>query len=341
MLGFVVALLVLSVSASGLIPLGTISHVTSVTCGSTFYAGAICKDFTISCPGTVDLVVHVGSIQPVGASKGTIFFENGGGGTQVFDNGLIAPILAANFTAVQVQFTSDWTAPGGTFTPNITNDACRPATLHHGIFTAIHGGSLTKGFCGLGHSGGANAIANDLAFYGADDWLDYALENAGPNFANTTAACVVPQSPRVVVCPNGQSYCSQTSEQFTIIVEFPPCSHANAVNYACNCSTTNPSNATQIASWKSQSIISGTMSYTRTKVSSWVCSSATSGGFNNDPGQAQLYAAKVSATNGYSLNIIQNCVGSEGTWTGVYQPTGVSGLTTIANNLINNCVPRH
>lgn len=297
-----------------------------------------CKALTVSCSNTVDLVVNIGVLTPSGTTTGTVTLTDGSGGTSIFNNGYVAIYSAAKLKVVQIQYTTSWTDTG--MATNLTVAACRPATISKAIFTNIHGGDLTKGFAVHGQSGGCAGNAFTLSWYGGDSWIDYMLCSAGPSFANTTAACIVPASSNVTVCPTGQSYCSQTSESFSNVLEFTPCSRGDSVLYPCNCGGT--SNSTQIAAWNSMSILNGySNSYSHTEISSWVCSAKTSGSNNNDPASAQLYHAKITATNGHTLKIIQDCTGAEDIWNGVYNPTGASGLTASSNALIAGCVPHH
>lgn len=293
---------------------------------------------TISCPENVDLNVTIGLTTPSGTWKGTVTLTDGSGGTEIFDNGYVSIFEAAGLKVVQISYTSSWTDTGVNI--NLTAASCRPATLSKAIFEDIHGGSLTLGFAVFGQSGGCIGNAMALAWYGADSWVDYMLCSAGPSFANTTQSCIVPASPNVTVCPTGQSYCSQTSESFSNVIEFSPCSRTDSVPYACNCS--GPSNATEIAAWNSISVLGGySTSYSHTEISSWVCSAVTSGDNNNDPASAQLYHAHITATNGHTLKIIQDCDSAEFIWQGTYKPTGQTGLAASSAALIAGCVPHH
>jgi hypothetical protein len=321
--------------------LGTLSSFTSIACPSGFYVGAVCKSFTVSCTGVADMVVNVGVITP-GTWQSTMIVQNGGGGTSVFDNGYVAKYLAANVKVVQLKYidSQGWTSSGTGFAQNLTLCQCRPSTVNRGIFTNIHGGSLTKAFGVHGHSGGCNAAMGSMVWYGADSYVDYIACSAGPNFSNTTTSCAVPNAGLVTVCPNnGQTYCPQTSENFQCSPIFPHCSQANNVQYSCNCTT---STGTEIAAWNSQSLLNGfSLSFSHTKITAWVCSAATSGSVNDDPAQAELFSRAASATNGYKLYVIQNCPGSEDVWNGSYQPTGQNGLIFSSGINIGGLVPRH
>lgn len=335
-------------------PLGSVINLIPVTCSTEFPAGAVCTRITVTCPETTDLGAVYGVIQPAdGVFIGTTPLMNGGGSTSVFNNGYINYYQSRGIRTVPVV----WDAPGwnpsdttGATRQNLKAAVCRCATVYRHLFDVVHFGDSSHGFCPHGHSGGAASIGYTMTDYGGDDWIDYGLMSAGPIFSNMSAGCIVPIPSNITVCPPNQNYCGQVSESFSgtpsFIDTFGSCNPAliELTGYPCACPPT-ISNATEIAWWNMQSIVSpdADLCYKHTALSSWLCTSTAPGtGPNNvAPEQSQYFAQNVFAQNGYTEYLIANCGGAESIWSGTYQPTGVSGLTFSADTLIENCIPRH
>lgn len=194
---------------------------------------------------------------------------------------------------------------------NLKYSACRPATVLKNIHDNINPSG--KPFCAQGSSGGGAAIMFSLTAYGLDSVITAALVSGGPSYSGVVAECIYPPLADITVCPTGQTYCTQTSLSFSNNPAFPSCSHADTVNYACNCAPT--STQPKIDSWNGQSSVVGTQvntNFPNTYITTWTCSSVSNGGtLNNTPSQAQLLAQTITAKNTVTMYLVQNCSAAE------------------------------
>jgi len=335
------------------LPLGSVVDVTALeSCPSGYAPGMSCQQATVQCPGTADLGVTFGLIEPEGEVKGTVFFHAGAGGTMPFNGGLnyqltyLSTYRQKGYRVVLMSWATDW-EDTGLREKSLQTAACRPATLLNYVYQNIHGGaSGAGGMCAQGYSGGSGALGYALALYGASSYLDKVILESGPVFGDIEAGCEVPNAPIVTVCPFGQFGCVgnpwEDNPQYvtgTNIVVGNWTGHP-----ICQDRRTTPAKVN--LDWKAMSIVDGktdaTFSYPQTALSGWVCSN----GLNNSAAQGEFFYQNFTSakqTAGYSLTRVDNCRGPEGIEAG-NTPAGESAFFAVAQDMLDSvvgCVKRH
>lgn len=185
-------------------PLGTLTLGAPSSC----LDGYGCTGFTVEdCPGIPgSLGGTYGVARPAGEPLGVLVFLSGGGGRDWFGVGadgvnpggvVVQKLVDDGFVAVQLRWDEPgWmtSPPGNTEGPDAL--ACRPATvlrhLHDAVFAPLgltHGGGAC-GFCVMGVSGGASAIAYALTAYGLDPVVDAAVLGSGPPHGAIDRGCL-------------------------------------------------------------------------------------------------------------------------------------------------------
>ena len=306
------------------LPLGTVSGVTAITCASGLPSAAVCSKITVNCPGVPALQAEIAITQPSTTLRGTAVLHFGGGGTAFFDQGFPAGYLAAGLRVVQMRWATDWPAsPGG----SIKAAACRPATVIQWAFDNAHAASRSLGFCVQGHSGGSGALGYALAHYGLGSIIDYAMEDAGPVFGRIDYGCEPSLSGQSgttrYICPLQPNGPFAYSGAASII---------NTWETSSTCGTPyGDSSAADRARWAADSVVSpgATFAYPKTEVSFWYCANNS----NEATGQGAYMADEVTTTK--SINCIAGSCQTEPYW------TDPQGKQTMINAMATSCVPHH
>jgi hypothetical protein len=326
-----------------------------------------CYNGTISCSNTAP-ITPTWSVTNPGAANGTVVFFTGGGGESAAsfpgEEQLYVPLYtSANYQVVQVSWPSDWElVNSGTtsYTPNILNAACRPASLLKYIYKNVYG---TGGMCAQGASAGGGGLAYALAWYGAFSYLDKAVFTSGPVFSDIEQGCEVPNSTSVSMCPSTQLGCNGwTSNPLpTESAEFTD--HAIAAETWTGGTTyTNPGGTcgnsglpieatTYNSQWLNQSIVNfpstgqqPSFSYSKTSITAWLCEGLDQeGGLNNSAPEGEIFFQQFTSSSqaGGWLQINGNtlCQDTEGVGDGTPPPSWVTllqsyGLQPTGSNAI-------
>ena len=315
------ALCVGSVAQNNPLPMGSVSHVSSVTCTSLF-GSSVCYHATVSCPNTANIGVMWG-IRGSGR-KGTVVFLGGAGGTIPYGNTFYSQYAEADLASIEVAWDSDWELAGPPYAANILNAACRPATL----INYLHPQITQEPFCAQGASGGAAQLAYSLSWYGLGSELTNVELLSGPVFSNIADGCRVPTSPSTVriVPTNGETW----SDQIGYYAE----AKSLTLWTGSQCLPPNGSSRAEEEDWNEQSTVQpgATLNFPKTNVSGWVCNN----GLNPSAGQSYLFFSQLGTP--YSLTAITNCNGAEDVTSG-FTPQGVSGQIAIGNDMVKQCVP--
>jgi hypothetical protein len=331
------------------LPLGVVTHAHKLSsCPQGYYAGATCYQTTVTCPNTADISATYGYTNPSGIQRGTIVLFSGGPGTQPQPGRRTASLntkyLQAGYQIVQTAWGTDWEDTGLPGAKSIKAASCRAATILNYIYQTVY--DRNGGMCAQGVSAGSGALAYALAWYGASDYLDKVELLSGPVFGDIEQGCMEPDTTPVTVCPSGQLGCVggawQDRPQYVGGSEFAV---GNWTGHKCQpLSKTTPVQTN--ASWKSMSIVDGTIdanfSYPKTAMAGWLCSN----GVNNSAAQGAFFYQKFtnhSQVADYSVTRIDNCAGSEGVASGT-TPQGKLGLDAISADMISpvaGCIKRH
>lgn len=176
-----------------------------------FYSDAnnnpTCYSGTFSCGSTAPINV-TWSITNSGGTARTIVFFGGGGGENAAsfpgEEQIFVPLYtAAHYQVVQVTWQTDWELVNNattSYTPNILNAACRPASLLHYIWENYYG---SGGMCAQGASAGGGGVGYALTWYGAWNYLDKAVFLSSPVFSDIEQGCEVPNTSSVSMCSSG------------------------------------------------------------------------------------------------------------------------------------------
>jgi hypothetical protein len=332
------------------LPLGVVTHAHKLSsCPQGYYPGATCYQATVTCTNTVDIPATYGYTSPVGTQRGTIVLFSAGPGTQPQPGqpgsvNLNTNYLQAGYQIVQTAWGTDWEDTGLTGAKSLKAAACRGATLLNYIYHTVY--DRNGGMCAQGVSAGSGELAYALAWYGASDYLDKVELLSGPVFGDVEQGCMEPDTGPVAVCPSGQFGCVgapwQDRPQYVSGSEY---SVGNWSGHKCQpLSKTTPVRSN--ASWKSMSIVDGTIepsfSYPKTAMAGWLCSN----GLNNSAAQGAYFYQKFanhSQVADYSVTRIDNCAGPEGVGSGT-TPAGKLGLDAISADMtspIAGCIKRH
>ena len=309
------------------LPLGSVSGVTDVTCPlqGSYPTGVKCQRLTVSCPGVEDIAVTVAVTTPAGGSGATAILHDGGGGTTIFGHGDFAQNLVnRGMNTVQLAWATSWEA--SPMAQSALVAACRPATLFRWVFSTVHGGSRTAGFCALGQSGGSGAVGYAISHYGMGDTLDFAMMAAGPPFGRIDYGCD-PSSytgPPVVACagtPNqiaGPMYYGAGHSSEIDAWEFTTACHSGMATDADR------------AKWAAASIVSpgAVYNYPRTPTSFWYCGMNP----NNTPAMGTFFNSLITSTK--EVNCIPTC-SVESFYAD--PPT----LAAMTQRMYDSCQPRH
>ena len=336
------------------LPLGTVRAVSGNCSSLGLNSMANCQTITVTCPNTAgtgniaDIDAYVGSLDPSGTVKGTIFMHAGGDGTNAFNNGYIAGFTGIGYRVVQVKWATAW--QDTSVTPrSIKIAACRPATVFKYIYTNIHGGaSATGGMCGLGFSGGSGALGFALTRYGASSYLDKAMFFSGPVFPDVEIGCRVPNAPAETICGSGQYGCN--GAPWNWYPTFTPNAAALIQTWSGDATCAGSSNTTSASAikWKEMSIVDNTVDssyfqYPKTAVSGWLCNNMG----NSSAPLGQLYFQHFtgpSQTAAYSVNSVSNCGGVENIWSGTLQSSGADAFQATLDDMSSptvGCLKRH
>jgi hypothetical protein len=300
--------------------IGTVSAAAPVACPSGAPAGASCSQVTVSCPGLDDLGVVVAVTEPAAPPIGTVLLHNNVGGTVFFDAGFVAGYLGAGLRVVQPAWASDWeTSPVG-----LKHAACRYATLLSWAFTTVHGADRGHGFCAQSYGGGSGGLAFSLAFYGAGDFLDAALVNAGPPFSRVDLGCAPGTPPRPACSAIPAAPVAYSDGVLSIISGWeaaPACGAPGAP-------------ASEVARWQADSILSpgALLSFPRTSLGAFYCANAP----DATVGQGSLFFDAV--TSEAQIHCVTGGAGG-GACSG--EDPWPSALPDMVADLAARCTPRH
>ena len=310
-------------AAPTVLPLGTVTSLGSATCLSGATKGAACTSVRVSCPGIPDLDATLAEASPKGTIKGTIILVSGGGGTTFFNSGFANKYLGDAFRVAQFAWTSDWEDTGGV---GLKASACRPATLFEYLFTTLHTGSRTQGFCGQGSSGGGAALAFSLADYGLSDYFDYVVIAAGPGVSRMDYGC-----DKSLYTGPALNLCSQLNN--APYVYFSGLK-VNTWENTTTCDTKNPPQA-DIDKWAADSIVAPGANYSYPKTSmSWF--SCVTPPVNNSTGQGKFLISQVVPKNSPpDVNCYSGICKGEAVW---QDPTAFS---TTQSEMLSKCIPNH
>lgn len=339
----------LAAAQSPRLPLGAVIQARPLShCPQGYYPGATCYEATVTCPGSVDLGVTYGYVNPAGIQRGTIVFFSEGKGTQP-DSGsptrsnLETKYIEAGYQIVQTAWQAAWEDTGFPGAKSVQAAACRPATLLNYLFQTVYDGN--GGMCAQGTSAGSGAVAYSLAWYGASDYLDKVELLSGPVFGDIKQGCMEPDAAPVTVCPPGQFGCVgaawQDRPQYVLGSQDDL---ATWSGHKCQ-----PRNTTPIPtdeSWEAMSIVNGTrqasFSYPKTAMAAWLCSN----GLNNSAAEGEYFYQQFTShaqVADYSVTRIDRCAGPEGVTTGT-TPRGELGFDAIRTDMtsaVAGCIKRH
>ena len=307
----IVPFLAVASAASAQLPLGQVSNVSSISCGSGFAAGAKCYSATVSCPNMPDVGAIWGESGP--GTAGTIVFVDGSGDTRTAgEENFSSSYIKAGFNFVQVIFNQDW--EGG----SVLTGACRPATM-----LSYFRSQSTGAYCAHGSSAGSAAVAYAMSWYGVD--FDNVELTVGPVFSDIKQGCQVPYAAPVTVTPtNGVPFVDN------------PWYNLEASNVSTwtntQCLPAGGSTPSDLASEAAQSIVQpgATLSFPRTSMSAWVCNN----GLNPSAAQSYLFLQQVATP--WALTSLTGCTGPEGTDTSV-TPQGVNAVTATVADMVAQC----
>lgn len=185
-----------------------------------------CLKVTVTCPGVVDMFAYLRISDPPAGSLGVVTFFSGAGGTGMYEtafgvaatNEIFAKLVIDQKTPVQVgwnnQIANGWlTGPGGQLAL-----ACRTATMLDAVEREIRIAGTP--FCATGNSGGSQAIADPLGWYGLGSKLDYAVLSSGPPLASLARGCLG-------YYHKGDTYGDSWAAQCKVLMAgtFPTCAH--------------------------------------------------------------------------------------------------------------------
>lgn len=330
--------------------LGTVGTPVTVKCtGLGFMSGANCQQITVTCPGCATIAPTYAVRNPSNPAAGTIILHGGGGGTGALDQGFVNK-YATNYQLIQVIWPTDWENTGGSNPKSIKIAACRTATLFRYLKTHAHDQAYPgTPFCYQGQSGGSGVGAYNLAHYDMETEFDAVVLTAGPVFGRIDQGCMIPSAPLVTVCPAGNYGCTHAPYQGSAAYgDGTNCGTTSGMGLwtgaPCNCQTGGNTSPAQNQAWWDMSVVStgADYAYPQTAVSMWGCdlSAATD---NNSFEQGQFYASQITAANVpiFKQDPLANCAGAETVPNGVDLTTGDSGLISISNWMISQCVLRH
>jgi hypothetical protein len=221
-------------------PVGAVNDIKQISCPSSGVTGATCEQMQVSCEGVNNWTTYVKINQPTGASKGTVMFGIGTGGSGLYDNDFtygtnaVQDVLNAGFTTVQVSFGSPFTSsqPNGWLTGpgGVRRLACRYAAVAQWVYDKVQN-DTSKPMCATGNSGGSSAVSYAIAHYAEDSIFSMVELTSGPPMSRIDYGCLCNQGTLDTTCGQGQlSLCYGTGNAAIIDPAYnqPICS--NAVN---------------------------------------------------------------------------------------------------------------
>jgi hypothetical protein len=300
--------------------LGAVAGAGTVACPTTAPSGAACSQVTVSCPRMDDLGAVVVASAPAGPVRASVLLHNNLGGTQLLDDGFVDAYHGAGFRVVQVQWQSDWEQS----TIGLKHAACRYATLLEWIFTNVHSGDRSRGFCAQSYGGGSGGLFFSLAHYGAADVLDAVTVSEGPPFARVDLGCT-PSTPPRAACPELPSVpVAYSGGVLQIISQW---------EVAPSCGSDGAASA-EVNRWASDSILSpgATLAFPQTSLAAWYCTN----GFDATLGQGSLLFDQVTTDKSV------HCVGGgDGGGACSGQAPWPSALPDMVADMAARCIPRH
>lgn len=286
--------------------------------------GAVCVQAKVACDGNlypVDTRLVIDWAYPFGAApKGTVVIFQGTGST-----GYASPwtpvmdgLKALGFKAVAVSYSAEW--PSIT-PPSIRVAACRNRAVLDWVKSALHGSggpyAATRGFCGVGSSGGGSALAHVMAHYQGENLLNAVTIVNGAPLVRLDYGC----EPFTFQDPSlpGPSKKANSCGPQPHTLDFGPFGGwIDSLEGTTSCaSTVSDTSNPDIAKWQSDSVLDGTedVDYPATKVTAVHCY-----GPSTAAGMSELYLEAV--TSAASLTCVPSCNG-EGV---LDDPAGVSAI---------------
>ncbi|HEV2423578.1 MAG TPA: hypothetical protein VGZ29_01995 [Terriglobia bacterium] len=307
------------------LPTGNVTVLGPVACPAGAARGASCTSIRVSCSGIPDLDATLGVALPAGVARGTVILLNSGTGTTFFNSGFPGPYLDDGFRVVQLAWASAWEGANGA---GLTASSCRPSTVFKYVFSAIHRGSRTTGFCGQGLSGGGGQLAYSLTQYGLADYFDYVLLAAGPGLSRMDYGCDpgLYTGPPRDLCP----LLTDAPIAYGADVQFK----VNTWENTTTCGSANPP-PSNIARWAADSIVAGNVSfvYPHTAMSWFFC---TTSPVNESIGQGSFLIDQVVPKNAPpDVNCYSGTCKGENVW---QDPDAV---TAAESEMVAQCVANH
>ncbi|MBI4260175.1 MAG: hypothetical protein HY658_06375 [Actinobacteria bacterium] len=163
-----------------------------------------CQSIVVSCPGvSSDQGGTIAVGEPGGAPRGVVAFFDSGAGDDWWGMdepegaSLLADLRTAGFRVVLVRWKGHWLASGAGQDTGPDALACRPATTIRHVHDTLYAPLLIDpaeagrcGFCLVGSSGGASAIAYALSHHGLDQIVDAIVPTGGPPHVALAKGCL-------------------------------------------------------------------------------------------------------------------------------------------------------
>jgi hypothetical protein len=194
------------------------------------------------------------------------------------------------------------------------------------VFENVHRSSRTDGYCGLGHSAGASAMAYALSFYGLGDTFDFVIMNSGPPVGRIDYGC----EPDLYT--GASRYLCPMIPDAPIAYEANRAVEINPVEATTTCGEPydDPSLA-DIARWEADSIVSpgGVYDFPDTPISFYYCATEP----NSAVGLGSFYADSVTSSR--TVNCVAGLCEGEGTF------RDPDAFEQMVLDLETSCTPRH
>jgi Divergent InlB B-repeat domain len=166
-------------------------------------AGSTCAAVEVVCPNSHPIVGFLSIAPATSPTAGLVVLYTGGGGTGWYVDlnpefpGMVTRLQDQGIAVMQLHWRSSWWRTGSDFEAGIGELACRPASIAGYIYDTYYvplGVDPAEpgrcGFCILGSSGGASAVAYTISHFGLDEILDAVIPVGGPPTAAFAKGCL-------------------------------------------------------------------------------------------------------------------------------------------------------
>jgi hypothetical protein len=314
-------------------------------CPDGYYAGMTCfRGELDGCQNADNLGFTYGYENPGEQPSGTIVFLEGSGGTSAYvDPSYAQTYLRKGYQVVYLAWDTDWENTEGSAGSSIKDAACRPATFLQYVYQNVY---TRGGMCAQGASAGAGALGYSLAWYGSSSYLDNVELLSGPVFGNIEQGCVVPNPPKMTVCPYGELGC--VGDPWYDSPSYVDGDETQVAGWSgiLSCNNGRTTSDADNDAWQAMSIVDGSsnpnFNYPKTSIAGWLCSDVDSIQ-NNSAAQGDYFYQQFITPNqtaGLTVTRINNCQGVEGVTQGE-TPSGESGFDAISNNMLDACSKHH